>query len=340
MAQLLKSIYGNSEIHQRLLEVAQKGRLASTLLFVGPAGIGKKQFARALAQALVCSGNSPSGSANGGAEACGECGPCLRVEKGQSESLLYVEPDGAQIKIEQARDILQFLALQRLGRSRVVIIDQAHLLNVQAANALLKSLEEPPEGTYFILLTHLADAVLPTIRSRSQLIRFRPLSDAELAQVLGSEAEPWIIEASQGSVEAAQGFLASRDDFRELDRVCLEFLTTALVRFPADQISELKELTKDRSAQTFMAGVFQGCFRNALRIQAGLPPISSSPQWKEVASSIAGFDPRALGKVIDDSLLIGNEMARNIERGLLLENFALRIADLTRASGDAEMGGR
>lgn len=314
MARLLDRIQGHRETLDTLLQSAARDRLASTLLFSGPSGIGKRLAAMALAQTLVCERKEE--------KACGECGPCLRMEKGQSESLLMIEPDGAQIKIEQARDVLQFVSLQKLGRARVVIFDQAHTMNPQAANSLLKSLEEPPAGTYFILITPLAASMLATIRSRSQLVRFRPLTDQELAKILGEGADPWIIESAQGSVEKAQGLMEDREDFLQIEDAVLGFLRAAATHFPAREVTHLKEMMKERSAQSFVALLIQSAVRDGMRLQAGLQPMRPQ-KWQGLATAASAMSPQSLDTLAESALAMEHEMARNIDRGLLLENFAL-----------------
>ncbi len=317
MARLLNQLVGHRQTLQPLLDARARGRLASTLLFVGPSGVGKKLAAQALAQALVCERTNDKNP-----EACGECGSCLRMAKGQSESLLQIEPDGAAIKVEQARDILQFVSLQKLGRSRVIIVDQAHAMNPVAANALLKSLEEPPEGTYFILISPMAASVLPTIRSRSQTVRFRPLTADELKKVIGKDADEWVLASAQGSVETAQRLLESREEFQELETALMQFLSAAARQFPADEVSKLRDLLKDRGAQAYFASLLQSVFRDGLRLQAGLKPLANK-QVRELSQLASAIEPRRLNELAETSLYIEHEMARNIDRGLLLENFAL-----------------
>jgi DNA polymerase-3 subunit delta' len=319
MARLIDKLVGHRETLAALLKAKERDRLAATLLFAGPAGVGKRLAAMSLAQTLVC--ESPEKNAIKPVP-CGECGACLRIEKGQSESLLVVSPDGANIKIEQARDVLQWISLQKMGRARIVIFDQAHLMNPQTANALLKSLEEPPEGTYFILITPLAASMLATIRSRAQLVRFRPLSSEELTQVLGPGSDPWVIESAQGSVETAQRLMEDREEFLELEEAVLAFLQTAAAQFPAHEVSKLKELTKDRGAQSFVSGLIQSAIRDGLRIQAGLRPVRAG-KWQNLTAAASGLSPRKLGSLAEIALSMEHEMARNIDRGLLLENFAL-----------------
>src|SRR4051812_15628421 len=155
---IFEKINGHDQQIRALTEAVTKNRLPQSLLFVGPSGIGKKLVALGLAQVLVCERRKPSET-----KACGECGPCVRVARQSSEDLLFIEPQGASIKIEQAHEILRFISLRRLGRARVIIINEAQLLGPQAGNALLKSLEEPPGETFFILVTQNSGAILTTI---------------------------------------------------------------------------------------------------------------------------------------------------------------------------------
>lgn len=318
MARLEDKLVGHRERLTPLLEAHQKGRLASALLFAGPSGVGKRLAAHVLAQTLVCE--------KAELHACGSCGPCSRVEKGQSESLLEVQPDGAGIKIEQARDILQFIGLRKLGRARIVIIDQAQLMNPQTANALLKSLEEPPDGTYFILVTPVAGSMMATIRSRTQLVRFGPLSDQELEKVLGSEqgSDPWVIASAHGSVEAAERLLESREDFKELEEALGAYLIACGQRFPIEESARLKDLTKDRASQGFVAGWIEGVIRDGLRVQAGMKPVSPK-LWEKAAATFGRFNNDQLSDLASDAFQMEYEMARNVDRGLLLENFALKL---------------
>lgn len=315
MAQVLSRLVGHRSTLQPLFEAKQGERLASTLLFSGVSGIGKRLAAQALAQALVCERGELAG--------CGECGACVRVDKGQSESVLVVQPEGAGIKIDQARDILQFISLQKIGRARVVILDQAHLLNPQAGNALLKSLEEPPAGTHFILITSHAAALLSTIRSRSQLVRFKPLSDDEMRQVLGPEADPWVIQSAHGSVESARKLEENRDEYLKLETLVFTYMNSAPAGLPVQEISQLRDILKDKNAQAFVAGVIQGVLRDALRVQSGVAP-ADARRSGAVVGATANFHPRAVQLLADLSIEMEQDFQRNVDRGLILENFAVQ----------------
>ena len=321
MDRLSDRLVGHDDVFNALLRAKNQGKLASTLLFAGPAGIGKRLAALSLAQALICERRSET--------ACGDCGSCIRVAHEQSESLLQVSPEGAGIKIEQARDVLQFIALQKLGAARVVIVDQAHLMNPQAANALLKSLEEPPPGTYFILVTPNPAAVLPTIRSRSQLVRFRPLSRENLKSVLKRldiKSDDWLLDGAQGSLEVAQRLTESREDYQELEEVTASYLGRALVQFPGEEISKLRDLLKDKSAQAYFHTLVQGTIRDSLRLQANVAP-AGHPKgpWRPLSEKLFGSAPGRVAKLAERSLGMETDMSRNVDRGLVLENFALDL---------------
>lgn len=165
---------GPLRILKRALE---RGQIGHAYLFVGPEGVGKKTVALALAKGLFCE--------KGGGDALCHCAPCKKVEAGSHPDLCVIEPQSTQILVEQIRDIQERVAYRPIeGSWRVFIIDQAHALNPQSSNALLKVLEEPPKGNLFILIARSEAALLPTIISRCQKICFGPLSEEEVVSFL------------------------------------------------------------------------------------------------------------------------------------------------------------
>jgi DNA polymerase III subunit delta' len=171
---------------------SRQGRLPHALLFCGPEGIGKLAFAEALAGALLCERAGTSG-------ACGKCASCGWMGQGSHPDLRRLEPEilsespdpeensekkkpSLEIKIDQVRDIAGFIAMtSHHGGAKVVLIRPAETLNINAANALLKNLEEPPAGTYFLLVAHRWHQLLPTIRSRCERVML-PAPDREAAR--------------------------------------------------------------------------------------------------------------------------------------------------------------
>lgn len=189
-------IIGHMTQITRLAEALESQRLPHAMLFVGPESIGKKKTAFALAQKILCE-NPPI---NKSLEACRMCPSCTRVSKNQSENVLYIEPEGLHIKIDQTRAVIQFLSLSNFDRSRIIIIDHMHLMNPQAASSLLKTIEEPSQNVYFIFIAPEAESVMSTIRSRSQITRFSPLTLKHLKEIKPGLAE-WAYKCSRGQLQ-------------------------------------------------------------------------------------------------------------------------------------------
>ena len=153
--------------HDRQKSILQRalsgGRLAHAYLFAGPEGVGKRLMALAVARALFCM------TGNG----CGECAACRKLEHSNHPDLHVLEPDGASIKIEQVRAIQRDLSLRPgEGSRKICLIEAAETTTTGAANALLKTLEEPRGDTLLILLTSQPQRLLETIRSRCQPLHF------------------------------------------------------------------------------------------------------------------------------------------------------------------------
>lgn len=195
MQNLKSHIRGHAAQITQLEEAVDRQRLPHAMLFTGPESIGKKMVAYAIAQKLLCEVKDTPDTP------CGICPSCVRVAKHQSENVLFIEPSGQNIKVDQARHIIEFLNLSNFGRSRVVIIDQAHLFNPQAANSILKILEEPSENVFFILIAPEAESMMRTIRSRSQVIRFNPLNEDEIKSIKPGLPE-WVYKCSRGQLNA------------------------------------------------------------------------------------------------------------------------------------------
>lgn len=184
----LGSIYGQDAAVSALRKGLANDQLAGAYLFVGPAGVGKAMLARTFAQAATCT--SPQTEPF---DACGRCESCRRAELKSQPEIATISPAGEQMQIWQFWDrdnrppgiLTHTLAYgPSVGRRRVYILDNADVLTESAANSLLKSLEEPPPYALFILLATHPARVLPTIVSRCQLIRLRPLSIEELTVYL------------------------------------------------------------------------------------------------------------------------------------------------------------
>lgn len=258
--------------HRRVLELLRKsvagGTLPPSLLLAGPSGIGKRLTAVAVAQAFNCLHQPPASADNaryGGQaqstgtskdDACGVCAACTRIARGVHPDVLMVEPgENGSIKIDQVRDIVECVAYRPFeGRRRVVIIDEADALIPAAQNALLKTLEEPPPSSVFMLVTAHPDVLLPTVRSRCPQLRFRPLSASDVAAALmarglGESEARAIAATADGSLR--QALDASAGDLVEAREVAAQVLTQAsLARDPARRIEGAKALLTKAGGST------------------------------------------------------------------------------------------
>ena len=163
-------IQGQERAIENLKQSLRRDKLHHAYLFCGPEGVGKKKTALELAKALNCDKSGPEGG-------CDHCPACRKIENRVHPDLIHLEPEGVHIRIEQIRNLGQQLAYgPALGRSRLCLLDMASDLNEPAANAFLKTLEEPPPGTIFVLLVRDPGELLPTLVSRCVSIGFNPLS--------------------------------------------------------------------------------------------------------------------------------------------------------------------
>jgi DNA polymerase-3 subunit delta' len=184
-------ILGQERACRQLWAALASDRLHHCYLFEGPSGVGKATVALRLAMAANCEASPSSGAP------CAHCATCQAIAAGRHPDVIELTPDPEQasgtITIEQARELLRRLSLHRhSARRRFVLVDPVDLVRVEAVNALLKTLEEPPEATGFILVTARTASLLPTVISRSLRVRFRAVEQPTLAGWLAAKgiAEP------------------------------------------------------------------------------------------------------------------------------------------------------
>lgn len=162
-----------------------KGRVGHAYAFVGPKGVGKATTALVFAQALLCDAATEPG------EPCGACRTCGRIERGAHPDVHTLRPEGASIGIEQVRALQNVLSLKPYEAARkVAIIDDAETMTVASQNSLLKVLEEPPGDTVIIVVATNVSALLPTIRSRCQTLRFQPNALSDVVGRLEEQGVP------------------------------------------------------------------------------------------------------------------------------------------------------
>ncbi|MDR1958579.1 MAG: DNA polymerase III subunit [Planctomycetaceae bacterium] len=215
-----QNMIGHDHVAERFRRAAQRNRLPGSYLFVGPKGVGKRMFARMLAKSLLCRNRPPEML-----DACGVCPACQQVETGNHPDFITIAKpeDKSAIPVD-----LLIGEKEKRGKSglcygmsrkafangyKIAVIDDADDLNQEGANALLKTLEEPPPKAIFILIGTSAAKQLPTIRSRCKIIRFLPLAVNDLARLLkdqgiaaSMEQALRLAERSDGGLEQARQF--------------------------------------------------------------------------------------------------------------------------------------
>lgn len=172
------SLAGQQELRSALTGALSANKLGHAILLTGSSGSGKKSWGRLLAQALLCPENS-------GIEPCMKCFSCRSFLSGNNPEFFFVEPDKRRIKIEQFRSIRERFYLS--GSIKVCLVDCADMMTAEASSSLLKVLEEPPPGLYFILLAEQPRLLFDTIVSRCQRYTLQPLSRSEIIELLGRE---------------------------------------------------------------------------------------------------------------------------------------------------------
>ena len=222
MPDVFDSVYGQPKVREFLRRTIATGRISHAYLFTGLAGSNKTQAAYAFAQAVVCERH-----------ACGQCDDCRRIQRRKHPDVRYFAPAGASgYLVEQVREIVADAELAPIrARCKVYIIDRVDLLGVHAANAFLKTLEEPSPGVILILLGRTRDSVLPTIVSRCQVVPFRQIPAHEAVGILvqntgiGPDKAAAAIQACGGSISKATEFVRSPERMAYRKRV-LESLGT------------------------------------------------------------------------------------------------------------------
>ena len=365
--QTFADVVGQQHVTRTLANAVQSGRVAHAYIFSGARGVGKTTTARILAKALNC----VKGPA---AEPCNECDSCREI--GLGNSLDVIEIDAASNRgFDQIRELREMVRYAPAGgRYKVVILDEAHMLTDEASNALLKTLEEPPDKVIFVMATTEPENLAETIRSRSQHFHFRALSFTEIIDALEQiclkenlTAEPGALavmaRAAEGSLRDALSLLEQARAYcgtnitdlqvRELLGVVpeeiLDELTGAIEERSADRIFTLvhRLLAEGQNLQHFCREAI-GHFRNLLvaRVCGAesdliAAPADQRPRLKRAAESFSEEELTRFFQILlhtDDDLRRKPDARLHLEMGLLRMVNAARLAPLEEILAELEGG--
>ncbi len=260
--QRFAEVRGQDHVVSALRHAVRDDHVAHAYLFSGPRGTGKTSTARILAKALNCT--SPVDG-----EPCGLCDSCVDITRGASFDVHELDA-ASNNGVEAMRDLVARASLATPGRWKVYIVDEVHMLSQSASNALLKTLEEPPDHVVFVLATTDPQKVLPTIRSRTQHYEFRLLDAGVLASLLGDVAKDAQLELPDTAVEVAvrKGRGSARDALSALDQVAASGVAEDDSPFLHELLVSLAERDTARALSAIESGLVSG--RDAPRIAAGL----------------------------------------------------------------------
>jgi len=328
-------VVGHAEPAARLARAAADGRVPAAVLLVGPAGIGKRALADALAARLLC-------AAPDAGDACGACAQCTRIAAGTHPDLHLVTRDAERrdIRVEQVRELTRWLGLQALMAARKVgVLDEAHCLSEQAQNALLKTLEEPPATAALVLVASAAALLLPTVRSRCQVVRLDPLPTAEVVRVLEACGLP--AERARALAPLAEGSpgRALALDGKEAEK--------ARARVLAD-LPRLRELAADQlsaAAQELSRGALDAALVTALAwyrdvLQTALVgetlPLRNPAVAPAIRTAAGLLPPRALLRQLETVYATIVALEKNANRMLAIETMLLSLRAIERSPTSAD----
>lgn len=293
-------IRGHDDVVSAFTRAVERGRLAHAYLFAGLAGVGKRLFAGELAKALLCESTN-----NGRLEACDACAGCRLVEAESHPDFFTAArpPDSPNLPIELMRELCRGFSLKSArGKGKVAVLDDADDLDDPitgnaAANCFLKTLEEPPPRSVFILVGSSLDRQLPTIQSRCQIVRFRPLADEAVEAILrqrgvSEKRIPELVRLSSGS--PGQALALADEALWKFRRTLLQAF--AALRFDSVALAKQwwafveeagKESALQRSRAALALRLLVELLDDALRISVGQPARVTEPDELHVIQSLA-----------------------------------------------------
>ena len=318
------TVVGHEWALDLLLNGLAMGRVSHATLIVGPPNIGKTTIACVFAQALNCTGDQPV--------PCGECLSCLKVVSGNHPDVRIMDAPDQTLKISEVRDLQRELALSpHEGLWRVAVLSDFERATTEAANALLKALEEPPAQVVLVLTATEADVLLPTIVSRCQVLSLRPLSTALVKEALmsqwGSQPEEaellahlsggrlgWAVRALED-----EGLLARRDEH-------LDHLVSLMGEGRVERLAYAAELSRDLGLVREVLGLWLGWWRDVMLLASGshiaVINVDREPMLREQSGQVTMQQAQRMAAQLRS---IAKSIDRNVNPRLALEVLLLSL---------------
>jgi DNA polymerase-3 subunit delta' len=324
--------------------VVAQNRLAHAYLFIGPPGVGKRRFALELAKALLCESARPQGAV----EACDRCDSCLLVDAGTHPDLFQVArpEEKNEMPIAVMSELCRNFSFKSArGHGKIGIIDDADDFNEESANCFLKTLEEPPPNSLFILISTSLDRQLATIKSRCQLVRFAPLSDEYVRQLLqkqgidDSAMLARLVRLSGGS--PGRALELADESLWQFHGQLLQALAKPkldVVELGATFVKFAEEAGKEAALQRRRAGqvirLFVESLTDVLRLHAGAPARSAESAHLPVLSALAErAGPDKIEAMLERCLETETQLGRYVQISLVLEGLMDSLGQVLQTAG-------
>lgn len=304
-----------------LKDAISNNRVAHAYIFVGPGGVGKKLTALNFAKALDCA--SPF---NG--ESCDQCVSCKKIDSLNHPdlSLVKVEKERSEIRIERIRYLIRDIYLKPYeGKRKVYIIDDAHLLNEESSNAILKTLEEPPSASVLVLITDKLSRLFSTIVSRSQVVRFSPFGTNELKDMLVARCGMNSAKAQILSI-IASGSLG--EALRYNDTQVFDKREAILNSLSKDGFFDLDFENLAKEELKLRLEIMLTWYRDLLAASAGVkdPSVFINADKREaIMREVKKFDMEKLEEIINNVILTNSFLDHNANPKLAMSALGLKI---------------
>ncbi|MCX5715851.1 MAG: DNA polymerase III subunit [Candidatus Omnitrophica bacterium] len=313
-----QDIKGHDNITLFFKKTLQAGRLSHAYLFLGPDGVGKALTAHMLSKALNCVSKK--------GDCCDACAPCLKIENKNHPDVMWIE-GGNSIDIDTIRNMQERISLRPYeARSKIYIIRDSHKMTLDAANCLLKTLEEPPLDSVIVLISSKPDELPLTVRSRCKIIKFGPLElklRVGLAEKQGFSGEDALFLAKLAGSGAA--VTAGRKGALEYkNRVIDEFNSKAAL---LDDTSFI--FKEEKEGIIFALSIVETWFRDMLLLKSGAKAdfvvnYDRLAQLKEIKDAFSEEQLEGILKEVDDAIYYAD---RNVGPKIALNNLKIRIGD-------------
>ena len=315
-------------VMKQLQTMKEKKRLAHAYIFDGEKGTGKKDMMYFFIKLLLCENTDKN-------VPCETCRNCRRIDSGNHPNIREIEPDGATIKVDQIRDLLAQMTRTGVEEGlKIYVLHHADKLNSNAANTLLKFLEEPDGDVMAILLTEQIQGLLPTIRSRCQHIKFSKIPRAELVKQLESEGVTKTMASTvsmmTNEVETAiiltkdEQFAHARKTVLKLVDVVRKNVQEALLLVHNEWLPSIKEKHEMEQALDLLLYAYRDIVSVKANPDAACTYPDMLPLWNEIALSSTY---EKLSKQMQAVLQARTNLQRNMNRTLLMEQLMLNLQE-------------